>query len=73
MERKVLGREPQERATWEPLAWASYRAVEDSCLSSQIGTSLQDLRLMSRHVLALWRNFDVMLSPVTLTPPPKIR
>ena len=27
---------------------------------------------MSRHILALWRGFDVLMSPVTLTPPPKI-
>jgi amidase len=67
---RVLGREPSE-ADMEPLAWASYRASK-SLSSSQVGTGLQDLRLMSRQVLALWRNFDVLLSPVTLTPPPKI-
>jgi len=67
---RVLGREPSEN-DMEPLAWASYRASR-GLTSSQIGTGLQDLRLISRHVLALWRGFDVLLSPVTLTPPPKI-
>jgi amidase len=67
---KVLGREPSEN-DMEPLAWASYRASK-SLSSSQVGTGLQDLRLISRQILALWRGFDVLLSPVTLTPPPKI-
>lgn len=67
---RVLGREPSED-DMEPLAWASYRASK-SLSASQIGTGLQDLRLVSRHILAKWRTFDVLLSPVTLAPPPKI-
>ena len=67
---RATGREPGENEM-EPLAWASYRAGK-SLSSSQIGTGLQDLRYMSRQVLALWRDFDVLLSPVTLAPPPKI-
>jgi amidase len=27
---------------------------------------------MSRRILALWRDFDVLLTPVTVTPPPRI-
>jgi len=67
---KVLGREPGE-ADMEPLAWASYRGSK-GLSSSQIGAGLQNLRLISRHILALWRDFDVLLSPVTLAPPPRI-
>jgi amidase len=67
---QVLGREPRED-DMEPLAWASYRGSK-GLSSSQIGAGLQNLRLISRHILALWRNFDVLLSPVTLAPPPRI-
>jgi amidase len=67
---KVLGREPGE-ADMEPLAWASYRASK-KLSSSQIGEGMQNLRLGCRQVLALWRDFDVLLSPVTLAPPPRI-
>jgi amidase len=63
---KLLGREPHEDEM-EPLAWAGYRAGK-----AQVGEGLQNLRTMSRQVLALWREFDVLLSPVTLAPPPKI-
>jgi amidase len=66
----VLGHEPREE-DFEPLAWASYRGSKQLS-SSQIGTGLQTLRLMSRQLLALWREFDVLLSPVTLAPPPVI-
>ncbi len=67
---QVLGREPTEE-DMEPLAWASYRASK-KLSSSDIGTGLQNLRFYSRAILALWRDFDVLLSPVTITPPPKI-
>lgn len=66
----VLGREPDEN-DFEPLAWASYRASK-KISSAQIGEGLQNLRLVSRHLLAQWRSFDVLLSPVTLAPPPRI-
>jgi amidase len=67
---QVLGHEPRED-DMEPLAWAGYRASK-TLSASQIGTGLQNLRLVSRQILALWRDFDVLLSPVTLAPPPKI-
>ena len=66
----VLGHEPREE-DMEPLAWASYRSSRQ-LTSSQVGTGLQNLRLMCRELLALWREFDVLLSPVTLAPPPAI-
>src|SRR5665213_3424095 len=67
---KILGREPQED-DMEPLAWAAYRGSV-GIPAAVIGEGMQQLRLISRHILALWRDFDVLLSPVTLAPPPKI-
>jgi amidase len=67
---KVLGREPGE-ADMEPLGWASYKGSR-KLTASQIGEGMQNLRLGCRQVLALWRDFDVLLSPVTLAPPPRI-
>ncbi len=67
---KVLGREPTE-VEFEPLAWASYRAAK-ALTGEQVGEGLQTLRLLCRQILALWRNFDVLLTPVTITPAPPI-
>ncbi len=67
---KVLGREPQED-DMEPLAWSAYRG-SIGIPAAVVGEGMQQLRLISRHILALWRDFDVLLSPVTLAPPPKI-
>jgi len=33
---------------------------------------MQTLRLMTRQILRAWRDFDVLLTPVTLTPAPEI-
>ncbi len=67
---KVLGREPTE-ADFEPLAWASYMAGK-SVSGVQAARGLQTLRLMGREILSKWRDFDILLSPTTLAPPPKI-
>ena len=67
---QALGREPGE-ADLEPLAMASYRASR-KLTASQIGEGLHNMRTGCRQVLALWRDFDILLSPVTLAPPPKI-
>ncbi|MDE3116240.1 MAG: amidase [Pseudomonadota bacterium] len=66
----ALGRKPKDDDL-EPLAWASYEAGK-SLTASQVGWGLQTLRLMSRQILALWREFDVLLTPVTLMPAPPI-
>jgi amidase len=66
----VLGRDPKDDDL-EPLAWASYRAGQ-ALSSEQIGWGLQTLRLMSRQIIGLWREFDVLLTPVTITPAPPI-
>ncbi|HEY5339356.1 MAG TPA: amidase [Rhizomicrobium sp.] len=67
---KIVGREPTSE-DFELLAWVSYRGAR-KITASQVGEGLQQMRLISRHILALWRDFDVLLSPVTLAPPPKI-
>jgi len=67
---RVLGREPAE-ADMEPLAWVSYKGSR-KLTASQVGEGLQNMRIGCRQVLALWRDFDVLLSPVTLAPPPRI-
>ena len=67
---RVLGREPEE-GDMEPLAWASYRASK-SLAGEQVGWGMQTLRLMTRQILRAWREFDVLMTPVTLTPAPEI-
>ena len=67
---QVLGRAPREE-DFEPLAWASYQASL-RLTGAQAGWGLQTLRLMTRQIIALWRDFDVLLMPTTLTPPPAI-
>jgi amidase len=68
--KEVIGREPGPDE-FEPLAWASYKGAL-KLTPSMIGTGFQNLRTVSRDILKLWREFDVLLSPVTLTPPPRI-
>jgi amidase len=68
--KEVIGREP-EADEFEPLAWASYKGAL-KLTPSMVGQGLQNLRLISRQILALWREFDVLLSPVTITPAPPI-
>jgi amidase len=68
--KQLLGREPAED-DMEPLAWASYRASK-RLSGEQVGWGLQTLRLLTRQILRAWRNFDVLLTPVTLTAAPPI-
>ena len=65
-----LGHAPREEEL-EPLAWASYRAGK-ALTAAEVGDGLRTLRLLSREILALWRGFDVLLTPVTITPAPPI-
>jgi amidase len=67
---RALGRAPAEDDL-EPLAWMSYRASK-ALTGEQVGWGLQTLRLLTRQVLRAWRDFDVLLTPVTLTPAPPI-
>jgi amidase len=68
--KQMLGREPEENEM-EPLAWASYRAGS-RLTAAQAGWGMQTLRHIGREILAKWRDFDVLLSPVTITPAPPI-
>jgi amidase len=67
---RALGREP-EGDDFEPYTWAAYNGSK-RITGAMVAEGLQNMRLISRHILALWRDFDVLLSPVTLAPPPKI-
>jgi amidase len=67
---RVFEREPTPE-DMETLAWVSYKGSR-KLTASQIGEGMQNLRIGCRQVLALWRDFDVLLSPVTLAPPPRI-
>jgi amidase len=62
---------PLDETTLEWLALAGYRAAKN-LTPKDLGWGLQTLRQISRQILALWREFDVLLSPVTITPPPEI-
>ncbi|MFO7964874.1 MAG: amidase family protein [Desulfobacterales bacterium] len=68
--KQVLGREPGENDL-EPLARTSYESAR-KLTASQIGWGMQTLRMMTRQILAMWREFDVLLTPVTITPPPPL-
>ena len=59
---------PEDLETLALVSWKSARKLS----GAQVAKGLQDMRLISRQILALWRDFDVMLSPVTLAPPPEI-
>ena len=65
-----LGRAPRDNEL-EPLAWAAYRAGK-SVSASEVGAGLGTLRVLGRQILGLWRDFDVLLTPATITPAPRI-
>lgn len=67
---RILGREPREE-DMEPLAWSAYQGSK-MLTGAQVGWGLQTLRHISRQIIGLWREFDVLFSPVTITPPPEI-
>jgi amidase len=67
---EVVGHAPREEEL-EPLAWAAYRAGKERT-AVEVGEGLRTLRLLTRRIVALWRDFDVLLTPVTITPAPPI-
>ncbi len=67
---EVVGHAPREEEL-EPLAWAAYRAGKQRT-ATDVGEGLRTLRLLKRQILALWRDFDVLLTPVTITPAPSV-
>lgn len=67
---EALGHAPDEN-DFEPLAWASYKSAM-KITGAQAGWGLGMLRVLTREILSWWREFDVLLQPVTLAPPPEI-
>ena len=67
---RTLGREPTEDE-FEPLAWMAYTGSM-RLTGEQVGWGLQMMRYISRQIVGLWRDFDVLFSPVTIAPPPAI-
>jgi amidase len=67
---QIVGHAPHEEEL-EPLAWAAYRGGK-ALSAAEVGDGLRTLRLLTRQLLALWRDFDVLLTPTTITPAPRI-
>ncbi|MEE8580609.1 MAG: amidase [Myxococcota bacterium] len=71
-EERVLrvGREAEPHEL-EPLSWAGIRAGQ-KLTGTQTMLAWRTLRAMKREILALFEEFDVFLTPVMGTPPPRI-
>ena len=65
-----IGREP-EPDELEPLTWASLNGGR-KVTGAEAMWEAQELRMLSRGVMALFETFDVYLTPVMGTPPPPI-
>jgi amidase len=65
-----MGR-PLDETTLEWLALSGYRAAQ-KITGENVGWGLQTIRMIARQTLALWRDFDVLLQPVQITPAPPI-
>ncbi len=63
-----MGRELNE-STLEWLALIGYRAAKEAT-PKDVAWGLQTVRQLGREILALYREFDVLLQPMTITPPP---
>jgi amidase len=65
-----MGRELNE-TTLEWLALIGYRAAKEAT-PKDVAWGLQTIRQLGREILALYREFDVLLQPMTITPPPPL-
>ncbi len=65
-----MGR-PLDESTLEWLALIGYRGAKE-ILPRDVAWGLQTIRLISREILALYRNFDVLLQPIQISPAPKL-
>ena len=65
-----IGREPREDEL-EPLTWAGIRAGQ-RLRGERVARALRDFRVHCRQILVLFEDFDVYLTPVLGTPPPKV-
>ncbi len=62
---------PLDESTLEFLALVGYRAAQQ-ITPKDVAWGLQTIRQIGREILALYRNFDVLLQPMTLSPPPPL-
>ncbi|MEI9997208.1 MAG: amidase family protein [Rhizomicrobium sp.] len=65
-----MGRELNE-TTLEWLALIGYRGAKELS-AKDAAWGLQTIRLIGREILALYREFDVLLQPIQITPPPPL-
>lgn len=65
-----MGRELNE-TTLEWLALIGYRAAKEAT-PKDVAWGLQTMRQTSREILALYRNFDVLLQPIQISPAPPL-
>jgi len=65
-----MGR-PLDITTLEWLALSGYRASKEAT-PKDVAWGLQTIRLIGREILALYRDFDVLLQPIQITPPPPL-
>ena len=62
---------PLDITTLEWLALVGYRAAKE-LTPKDVAWGLQTIRLVGRQILALYRDFDVLLQPIQITPPPPL-
>ena len=62
---------PIDITTLEWLALSGYRAAKEAT-AKDVAWGFQTIRLISREILALYREFDVLLQPIQITPPPPL-
>ncbi|HEY0104583.1 MAG TPA: amidase family protein [Rhizomicrobium sp.] len=62
---------PLDISTLEWLALVGYRAAKEMA-PKDVAWGLQTIRLIGREILSLYRDFDVLLQPIQLTPPPPL-
>ena len=62
---------PLDVTTLEWLALSGYRAAKE-VVGKDVAWGLQTIRQVSREILAQYRNFDVLLQPIQITPPPPL-
>jgi amidase len=65
-----MGR-PLDESTLEFLALVGYRSAKEMA-QKDVAWGLQTIRQIGREILAQFRDYDVLLMPMTITPPPPL-
>jgi amidase len=65
-----MGR-PIDESTVEWLTLVGYRAAKETS-PKDVAWGLQTIRLITRQILQLYRNFDVLLQPIQISPAPQL-